>query len=99
MKTVVSGNTVNITAAFYELDGETIVAPDLVKLKVYDGRWKVLEERELSAGDDFKYSADYTIPPEASNPIYIEVEGIINGYPTLERRAVKARKVRDYCEG
>ncbi|SDM20850.1 hypothetical protein [Halarsenatibacter silvermanii] len=96
MKTVIEGNTVYINTAFYELDGEELVIPENVTLKVYDGHGTILEERKLTAGDDLKFAAGFKVP-ECSNPIVIEIEGIINGYETVERKAIKAVKVRDRC--
>lgn len=96
MKTVIRGNTVYINTAFYELDGEALVVPDNVTLTIFDGHGSILEERDLTAGDDLKFAAGFKVP-ECSNPIVIEIKGIINGYETVERKAIKAVKVRDNC--
>jgi len=94
MRIVLKGNTIRVTTKFYDMDDE-VIAPEEVTLTIYDGRWNVVETAELIVGDDMEYSFDYIMPPDLVNPISIEVKGIVNGYPTIERKAVMAKKLRD----
>ena len=94
MKTVLSGNTIRVSTVFYDLNDLPTVA-DEVTLTIFDGRWQELAAGVLHPDENLKYNHDYIIPGNATGPLYIEVEGVINGYPTLERRAIGITKVRD----
>lgn len=81
-----TGNTIRLEGSFFDFDN-ALIDPDVVKLIIYDFRYKVLEtilmlpENKVGIG---KYTYDY-VTNDNEQLHYYEWYGEINGKPNLKR--------------
>jgi hypothetical protein len=86
-----TGNTIRLTCIFRDFDG-VLRNPNLVKVKIYDQTYKVIQEESLGLANntaDGEYFYDYTIPLDARGKMYYEWYGEISGNPSLKRDSFK----------
>lgn len=84
----IAGSTVRIVNTFFNFDGKP-QDPQLVKLKIYDRKYKVIQNINLSDGNKLetgKYFYDWKTPSEIKERYIIEFYGEISGNPTIERK-------------
>lgn len=90
MRDYFSGDTVKLECEFKDYDGLEM-HPDLVKLKIYDRKYNLIEEitnlpYDSENGVYFHY---YTLPDGSSNTIIYEWYAEEGGMPTLIRQRMK----------
>lgn len=80
------GNTVRLDCFFYDFNGKPL-APDLVKLIIYNSNYEILLEEIMNTNNkkgEGEYFYDY-ITEDKRQVIYYEWYGEINGKPSLKR--------------
>lgn len=83
-------NTVRLKAEFRDFDG-TLVMPDNVKLRIYDGtRKQIGEDISVEPDQNGIYWYDYIVP-EVMGRLYFEFSGELNGNPILGRSIIDVR--------
>jgi hypothetical protein len=88
--TALSGSTVRAVNVFYNFEGNPM-DPDLVKVRIYDRKYKMEQEFILSDGNKLQtgvYFFDYVTPTEPSQTKIIEFYGEISGNPSIERDTI-----------
>ncbi|MBO0962390.1 hypothetical protein J1P26_22060 [Neobacillus sp. MM2021_6] len=88
--TVIAGTAIRAVNTFYNFDGKP-QDPQLVKFKVYDRSYKLLEDYILSDANKLsegKYFYDYATPDEPYKSIILEFYGEIAGNKTIERKQI-----------
>lgn len=89
-----SGNTIRLKCTFCDFVGKE-VDPDIVKIKLYDYRYKIIEEHALTEAHKLltgNYFFDFIIPNDIhyfDKTIYYEFYGEIEGTPSLNRGSFK----------
>lgn len=81
-----TGSTVRLTATFTDVEG-AFKDPDLVKVIMYDFKFKKLDEFVIGEANRIglgEYVFDY-IAPLGEKKIYFEFYGEIDGNPVLDR--------------
>lgn len=96
MNTVLAGQTVRVINTFYNFEGAQH-DPNLVKFKVYDKTYKLIDEHILSDAnklEEGKFFFDYITPQTPNQKYVLEFYGEISGNPTFEREVLYTTFVR-----
>lgn len=89
-KTVIAGTSVRAVNTFHNFEG-LAQDPDLVRFKVYDESYKLLDNYTLTDANKLsegKYFYDYITPSEPYKTLILEFYGEIAGNPTIERMRI-----------
>lgn len=81
------GNTLRLTAEFYNPNSGEPAEVENVFLRVYDGKREAIAVYPVKPYSPGKYRHDYTIP-ENPGPLTFEYAGEINGKPILARKTI-----------
>lgn len=82
------GNTLRLTAEFYNPNNGEPAEVENVFLRVYDGKREAIAVYPVKPYSPGKYRRDYTIPGEPLGPLTFEYAGEINGMPILARKEI-----------
>jgi hypothetical protein len=93
---VLAGQTVRVVNTFSNFEGNP-QDPNLVKFKVYDKKYALLDEQILGDSnklEEGKYFVDYVTPQDPNQKYILEFYGEISGNPTFEREVIYTSFVR-----
>lgn len=78
------GNTVKFEGVFYNEQGEK-VNPEIVKIIIYDERYKMVFEQVINNVSLGTYVYRYETPKKEQK-MYYEWYGVLDGLPTIKRK-------------
>ncbi|OCA87280.1 hypothetical protein [Pseudobacillus wudalianchiensis] len=87
------GDTIRLKAEFKDWQGQPTIPAD-IKFIVYKSDWTKLKEIPLSQAiviDGYTIACDYTA--EQLGTFYVEAYGLLDGTPTIERKAIEIRRI------
>ena len=84
------GDTIRLKGEFKDFD-ENYADPDDVKLVIYDGQKRQIEESTPLNPEVGKYYYDYTVPSGSTSTMYFEFIGTIGGMPVVGRKSFERK--------
>lgn len=81
---IVSGSTARLSCKFTNFKGE-VSDPDIVKLTVYDYKYRVLQEHTVTEKDEIGEYVHYLITNVKPQTYIVEWYGEIDGFPSIHR--------------
>ena len=91
---IVAGSTARLSCKFTDFKGE-FVDPEVVKLIIYNYKYKVLEEHTVSMKNELGEYVHNLITNEKPQTYIVEWYGEIDGYPSINREQFITKQMSD----